>query len=181
MTITDSVPELPADELGRWPDTHGAPGDGERPMLRHNRPATYQPGIMHGDYQFANVMYRHGAPAKLAAIVDWDDPLLDVGCTLLGWDGGLSGDGSFYLDLAGMPRRSELLEHHERVSGLSTENIDYYLVSVNWKLGILLEKTDAAAVRSGVMNDKAAVFGRMIPRLIATAAELTRSLPTKEC
>jgi Phosphotransferase enzyme family len=145
MTITDSVPELPADELGRWPDTHGAPGDGERPMLRHNRPATYQPGIMHGDYQFANVMYRHGAPAKLAAIVDWDDPLLDVGCTLLDWDG-----------------------------ELSTENIDYYLVSVNWKLGILLEKTDAAAVRSGVMNDKAVAFGRMIPRLTATAAERRR-------
>ena len=39
---------------------------------------------MHGDYQFANVMYRHGAPAQLAAIVDWEmgtvgDPKLDLG------------------------------------------------------------------------------------------------------
>ena len=39
---------------------------------------------MHGDYQFANVMYQHGAPAQLAAIVDWEmgtvgDPKLDLG------------------------------------------------------------------------------------------------------
>ncbi|HNP13729.1 MAG TPA: phosphotransferase family protein, partial [Mycobacterium sp.] len=31
--------------------------------LRRNRPAHFTPGIMHGDYQFANVMYAHGAPA----------------------------------------------------------------------------------------------------------------------
>ena len=43
-----------------------------------------------------------------------------------------------------MPTRSELLEHYEKVSGLSTENIDYYLVLANWKLGIVLEKTYAA-------------------------------------
>ena len=39
---------------------------------------------MHGDYQFANVMYEHGGPARLAAIVDWEmgtvgDPKLDLG------------------------------------------------------------------------------------------------------
>ena len=48
-----------------------------------------------------------------------------------------------------MPTRSELLERYETVSGLSTENIDYYLVLANWKLGIVLEKTYAAGVRSG--------------------------------
>ena len=47
---------------------------------------------MHGDYQFANVMFAHGAPARLAAIVDWEmttvgDPLLDLAWALLGYDG----------------------------------------------------------------------------------------------
>ena len=40
--------------------------------LRAHRPIDFIPGIMHGDYQFANVMYRDGAPAELAAIVDWE-------------------------------------------------------------------------------------------------------------
>ena len=31
--------------------------------LREHRPLDFIPGLMHGDYQFANVMYRDGAPA----------------------------------------------------------------------------------------------------------------------
>jgi aminoglycoside phosphotransferase (APT) family kinase protein len=153
--------------------------------LRRNRPAHYTPGIMHGDYQFANVMFAHGAPAKLAAIVDWEmttvgDPLLDLAWCLLGYDGEHPRADGFYLDLTGMPSRTELLEHYERVSGLSTENIDYYLVLANWKLGIVLEKTYAAGARTGEVDPKITeAFGPMILQLIATAAELARSLPTK--
>ena len=52
--------------------------------LRAHRPIDFIPGLMHGDYQFANVMFQHGAPARLAAIVDWEmgtvgDPKLDLG------------------------------------------------------------------------------------------------------
>ena len=152
--------------------------------LRRNRPAHYKPGIMHGDYQFANVMFAHGEPARLAAIVDWEmttvgDPLLDLAWSLLGYDGENPSDDGFYLDMKGMPTRSELLEHYETISGLSTENIDYYLVLANWKLGIVLEKTYAAGVRNpGNVDAKISeTFGSMIPGLIATAAELARSLP----
>jgi aminoglycoside phosphotransferase (APT) family kinase protein len=108
------------------------------------------------------------------------DPLLDLAWCLLGYDGELPREDGFYLDLAGMPTRSELLEHYEKVSGLSTENIDYYLVLANWKLGIVLEKTYAAGVRTGKVDPKITeAFGPMILQLIATAAELARALPTK--
>ncbi|HET7073702.1 MAG TPA: phosphotransferase family protein [Mycobacterium sp.] len=153
--------------------------------LRRNRPARYKPGIMHGDYQFANVMFAHGGPARLAAIVDWEmttvgDPLLDLAWALLGYDGENPRAEGFYLDMRGMPTRSELLEHYETVSGLSTENIDYYLVLANWKLGIVLEKTYAAGVRTGNVDPKITeTFGAMIPQLIATAAGLARSLRTE--
>ena len=149
--------------------------------LRRNHPKRYTPGIMHGDYQFANVMFAHGAPATLAAIVDWEmttvgDPLLDLAWCLLGYDGEHPRADGFYLDLTGMPTRSELLEHYERISGLSTENIDYYLVLANWKLGIVLEKTYAAGVRTGNVDPKITnAFGPMILELIATAAELARA------
>ena len=62
--------EIPGfDEATAWLSTH--------------RPLDFVPGIMHGDYQFANVMFRNGAPARLAAIVDWEmgtvgDPKLDL-------------------------------------------------------------------------------------------------------
>ncbi len=166
------VRELPGlDEAAAW--------------LRANRPDHFTPGIMHGDYQFANVMYAHGAPARLAALVDWEmttvgDPLLDVAWALLGYDGEEPRTDDFYLDLTGMPRRSQLLAHYEAVSGLSTENIDYYLVLANFKIGIVLEKTYAAGVRAGNTDSEiVAAFGPMILQSIATAAELARSLPTK--
>ncbi len=149
--------------------------------LRRNRPAHFTPGIMHGDYQFANVMYAPGAPARLAAIVDWEmttigDPLLDVGWCLLGYDGEEPSPDGFYLDMTGMPRRSELLARYEEVSGLSTENIDYYLVLANWKLGIMLEKTYAASLapNSKVAPEVAAAMGPMVLKLMTTAAELSR-------
>ncbi len=150
--------------------------------LRRNRPAHYTPGIMHGDYQFANVMFAHGGPARLAAIVDWEmttvgDPLLDLAWCLLGYDGEHPKQDGFYLDMTGMPTRSELLDRYEQVSGLTCDNFDYYLVLANWKLGIVLEKTYAAGVRSGKVDAKIQdAFGTMVPQLITTAAGLAGSL-----
>ncbi|MDH6242711.1 phosphotransferase family protein [Mycobacterium sp. OTB74] len=149
--------------------------------LRANRPAHFTPGIMHGDYQFANVMYAHGAPARLAALVDWEmttigDPLLDLAWALLGYDGD-EPKSDFYLPMEGMPRRSELLEHYERISGLPTDNLDYYLVLANFKIGIVLERTYARNVSSADGNPEVAeAFGSMVLQSIATAADMARSL-----
>ena len=35
-----------------------------RPGCARHAPLDFVPGLMHGDYQFANVMYRHGAPGR---------------------------------------------------------------------------------------------------------------------
>ena len=119
--------------------------------LRAHRPAHWEPGIMHGDYQFANVMYAHGAPARLAAVIDWEmttigDPLLDLGWVLISWPPE-GDDMTRYVNLDGMPTRDELLEHYEEISGRSTEDIDYYVVLARWKLGIVLEMSYAKLSR----------------------------------
>ncbi len=50
----------------------------------------------------------------------------------------------------------------------------------NFKIGIVLEKTYAAAVTSGKGDPEViAAFGPMVLQSIARAAELARSLPTK--
>ena len=90
--------------------------------LRAHRPLDFVPGLMHGDYQFANVMFRHGAPARLAAIVDWEmgtvgDPKLDLAWVLQSWPEDTSApdvSGSGYVDIYGMPSRDELLAHYCR-------------------------------------------------------------------
>ena len=79
--------------------------------LRAHRPIDYIPGLMHGDYQFANVMFKHGAPARLAAIVDWEmgtvgDPKLDLGWVVHSWPDDTTADEDRtggYVDMTGMP------------------------------------------------------------------------------
>ncbi|GGL14952.1 phosphotransferase family protein [Nocardia jinanensis] len=174
-------------QVDRWLAFLGAyrfrelPGlDEAADWLRRHRPARYEPGIMHGDYQFANVMFSHDTPAQLAAIIDWEmttigDPLLDLAWALLGWDGEEPKKTGFYLDVSGMPRRGELLAHYERVSGRSTEDIEYYLVLANWKLAIVLEKTHAALVRGSRVDPEPERFGPQVLRLLRTASELAGS------
>ncbi len=154
--------------------------DAAAEWLRNHRPRTYEPGIMHGDYQFANVMFRHGTPARLAAIVDWEmatigDPLLDLGWALIAWPP--EGDDmvhSRYLSLAGMPPAEELLEHYATVSGRSVDDIDYYVILARFKLGIVLEQS-VARLAAGGGDERTASFKAIVPELISKAAELSRS------
>jgi aminoglycoside phosphotransferase (APT) family kinase protein len=146
--------------------------------LRANRPRTSAPGILHGDYQFANVMFAHGSEPKLAAIIDWEmttigDPLLDLGWALLAW--GPEGDDMEhlrYLDYAGLPARDALLEHYATVSGRDIADIDYYVVLARFKLGIILESSVARFV-SGKADDRVSRFGPMPIELLRKAASLS--------
>jgi len=151
--------------------------------LRTHQPKQWTPGIMHGDYQFANVMYRHGAPAELAAIIDWEmttigDPLLDLGWVLVAW--GPEADDmehARYLDLTGMPALEEMCEHYERHSGRSTEDITYYIVLARWKLGIVLEQSYSRLLGGADINPKVEAFGPLVPELIRKAASLAAANP----
>jgi len=147
--------------------------------LRAHKPLDFIPGIMHGDYQFANVMFADGAPARLAAIVDWEmgtvgDPKLDLGWVMQSWPEDTSGgDGSVggYVDLTGMPSRSEMMAHYAAVSGRQVDDIDYYCVLARWKLAVVLEQSYQRADR----NPKLEGFGPIVVDLMRSAAELAAS------
>ena len=147
--------------------------------LRAHRPIDYIPGLMHGDYQFANVMYRDGAPARLAAIVDWEmgtvgDPKLDLGWVVQSWPentGASEAAESSYVDLTGMPSRAELLEHYAGVSGRQVDDIDYYVILAKWKLAVVLEQ---GFQRAGD-DEKLQAFGPIVLDLMQGAAELAET------
>ncbi len=146
--------------------------------LRAHRPLDYVPGIMHGDYQFANVMYRHGAPARLAAIVDWEmgtvgDPKLDLAWVVHGWPDDTSEPDGFsnYVDMQGMPARDEVLARYAEVSGRQVDDIDYYVVLAKWKLAIVLEQ---GFQRAGD-DEKLQAFGPVVLQLMREAADAAES------
>jgi aminoglycoside phosphotransferase (APT) family kinase protein len=147
--------------------------------LRAHRPIDFVPGLMHGDYQFANVMFEDGAPARLAAIVDWEmgtvgDPKLDLGWVVQGWPtdtGDPSVSDSGYADLYAMPSAGQLVERYAEVSGRQVDDIDYYLILAKWKLAVVLEQ---GYQRAGD-DEKLQAFGPIVLKLMSEAAELAES------
>jgi aminoglycoside phosphotransferase (APT) family kinase protein len=133
-------PEIPGvDDVAEW--------------LDENRPADFLPGILHGDYHLANVMYRLDTP-DLAAIVDWElstigDPLLDLGWLLATWpapgahSAASVGGGIHPWD--GFPKAEELVARYAEGTARDLSDIRWYEVLACYKLGIILEGTHARA------------------------------------
>ncbi|MEV0596285.1 phosphotransferase family protein [Nonomuraea cavernae] len=110
--------------------------------LERHRPATFTPGVMHGDYHFANLMFAHDSP-RVAAIVDWEmstigDPLLDLGWLVAMWP---ANDGH----VPGLPSPREIVDCYGALSDRDVSALDWYAVLACFKLGIVLEGTHARA------------------------------------
>lgn len=131
-------PEIPGvDDVAAW--------------LEAGRPPSWQPGIMHGDYHAANVMFSRTGP-EVVAIVDWEmctigDPLLDLGWLLATWQ---QRDGSSMLEHSftasdGLASTDELVERYAAHTSRDLGHITWYTVLACFKLGIVLEGTMARA------------------------------------
>ncbi len=129
--------------------------------LEANQPSDIRIGIIHGDYQMANVIMTHDEP-RLAAIVDWElstlgDPLLDLAWLLTAWTepGDPPGKGAQFepFGMDAMPSRAELTEHYAAVSGRDTTSMPWFFTLGCYKLGILLEGTHARACAGQAPKD----------------------------
>ncbi|MCR5978763.1 phosphotransferase [Gordonia jinghuaiqii] len=143
-------------EHERFASTPGYPGgtfgDLERVAgwLEDNRPGDFRPGLLHGDYHVANVLFDHRRP-EVAAIVDWEmatvgDPLLDLGVLLAIWPDSARRPDLYEsaLGLAGdLPTRSEIVARYAERSDRDLSALDWYTVLASFKLGIILEGTYA--------------------------------------
>ena len=140
-------------EIPEWDGRKDIPGINRvGDWLDANRPRSFQPGIIHGDYHLANVMFRFDAP-RLAAIVDWElttigDPLLDLGWLLATWpdEAEKSSAGTVAVQpWEGFPSADELVAHYAAQTTRDLSGLHWYSVLACYKLGIILEGTYARA------------------------------------
>jgi aminoglycoside phosphotransferase (APT) family kinase protein len=127
------------EEVGNW--------------LERNRPAAAHIGIIHGDLQFANVMFHHDRP-ELAGLIDWElstlgDPLLDLGWILTSWsepdDPVVTGRDPAVQPWEGFLSRAELVKRYGDLTGRDMHDMPWFFVLACYKLGCLLEGTYARA------------------------------------
>ena len=128
-------PDIPGvDDVAKW--------------LEAGRPAAWTPGIMHGDYHAANVMFSRTGP-QVVAIVDWEmstigDPLLDLGWLLATWGQSAAFGGALF-GQGGLAAPSDLVERYALNTTRDLSHITWYTVLACFKLGIVLEGTNARA------------------------------------
>lgn len=130
--------ELPyVDEVGRW--------------LSDNVPADQRIGIVHGDFQFPNVMFSLKAP-RVSGVIDWElaslgDPLLDLGWILSSWweQGDPEGKSPMVKPWNGFLSRAELVTLYGQMSGRDMSTVPWFFTLACYKLACLLEGTQAAA------------------------------------
>lgn len=138
-------------ELAGWPGPESLIGlDAVTDWLSRHMPASFTPGIIHGDYHLANVMFRRDGP-ELAAIVDWElatigDPLVDLGWLLATcWAEQPPESGRLVPVWENFPPPVELVERYAARSTRYLSDIRWYVVFACYKLAILLEGTHARA------------------------------------
>jgi aminoglycoside phosphotransferase (APT) family kinase protein len=163
--------EIPAvEKVGAW--------------LKANLPTSPPATIVHGDYRLGNVLLAPGAPARIAAVLDWEmstigDPLADLGyfCTLY-IEPGDPPVGKFELSSVtraeGWPTRAELVARYEERSGRSMTDIRWYQTLALWKSIVFMEGNYKRA-SSGMSDDPyLKAFGDGVVELAQRAEAATR-------
>ena len=128
-----SIPRL--DDVASWLDEH--------------RPTDIRPGLIHGDFHFANVLIDRRTP-RVAAIVDWElttigEPLLDLGHLLASWPRPGRDSITPVGAAPGLPTADEVIARYDGQVERDLSDLRWFRVLACYRLGIILEGSHARA------------------------------------
>lgn len=151
--------------------------------LRANVPASEARGIIHGDVGTPNMMFHHGPPPRLAAMIDWElstigDPMIDIGW----FTGGLRDEDdpgkafpTALQDPALFPTKQELARYYCAGTGRDMADFGYISVLAKFKSGCLLEYKVASAAAGHLPADVGRFFARIVDNcFVETAKQIAR-------
>lgn len=152
-----------------------------RANIPNTAPTMSPPGIIHGDYSFANALFRNEPPVCLAAMIDWElttigDPLLDLGWVLYAFRGrDETTPPAGYFDPQAYPYREELAEHYADGTGRDISHLTYYMVLAQYKLACILERHYARMLNGRQSRHYGEVMDKLVLRLGAKAGEMAKA------
>jgi aminoglycoside phosphotransferase (APT) family kinase protein len=163
-------------QVDRWRALPGYP-ETER-WLRDHIPAHEVAGIIHGDVGTPNMMFRHGPPPRLAAMIDWElstigDPMLDIG-----WFTGSMRDqaepdrmsATALNDPRLFPTRQELARYYCAGTGRDMADFSYFSILAKFKSGCMMEYKVAQAEAGHLPKETGRMFAAIVENCFADAA-----------
>jgi len=152
------------DETGRW--------------LDDNIPSDVRISVIHGDFQYPNVMYFHDQP-KIAGLIDWElstlgDPMLDLGWMLCRWSGPNDPPGGEppVTPWDGFLSRDELVSLYGDLTGRDMASVPWFAVLACYKLACLLEGSYARACAGKIPMATGATLHNVSLWLMARAHQI---------
>jgi len=151
--------------------------------LRHARMPQEVRGIIHGDVGTPNMMFHHGPPARLAAMIDWElstigDPMIDMGWFTGGMRDEEDPDKEFPTALnnpANFPTRQELARYYCAGTGRDIADFQWFSILAKFKSGCLLEYKVAQAEAGILSKETGRFFARIVENCFReTAAQIRR-------
>ncbi|KGE03474.1 phosphotransferase family protein [Pseudohaliea rubra] len=178
-------------QVTRWREVRRADQVRELPELETlaawllaEKPADHPGALTHGDYHLDNTLSLPDRPG-LAAIIDWElatigDPLSDLALLLMFWgDQRRSAPPGFphiqeVSRRAGVHSRRDLAERWSGQTGITLDNLDYYLCFAFWRLAAIVEGAYVLYRRGKVDTAYARGIEQDVPALLAEAAAAAR-------
>lgn len=135
--------------------------------------------LIHGDYNFENLMFHAGEP-RIRAVLDWElstlgHPFSDLAyfCMRLRLPGTHSVKGLGELDRpsAGIPTENELIRHYCELRGLDAiENWNFYMAFSFFRLAAITQGVYKRALDGNASSERALEVGRMASPLAEMGA-----------
>ncbi len=131
--------------------------DGELPAhfviltrrLHESAPPESSHSLVHNDFRIGNLLLDADAPARVAAVLDWElatlgDPWFDLGYLLASVP--MAGEPLTPIQKLGLaqanpgfPARQELADHYAQITRRPVAGLGWYVALANWKLAVLYE------------------------------------------
>lgn len=152
--------------------------------LRANARPTTNVGIIHGDVATTNMMFHHGPPARLAAMIDWElstvgDPMLDMGWLC----GGLRDErfpdmerANSLIDVNNSPTKQALAQYYCAGTGRDIADFDYFCVLAGFKIGCVIEYKVAQAAAGILPRETGEFFRKSVDGGFRRNAEFVRRI-----
>lgn len=152
------------EDIGQW-------------LLAH-LPQDAPTGVVHGDFHLDNTLCSTKTPTLLA-VIDWEmatigDPLTDLGLFLMFWGPRkVEPPGFAHVQAVtrspGVSGRRELAQRWSQASGISVDNLDFYLCFAFWRLAAIVEGAYALYLDGKVDTPYARGLEYDVPALLQEA------------
>jgi aminoglycoside phosphotransferase (APT) family kinase protein len=147
--------------------------------LEANVPSTSSIGLIHGDFNFGNVLVDRDR-GTVVAVVDWElaalgDPLLDLGHLLLTWPTRPGAPGEPHLDARALPPVDAVRDRYLEATGRDVGSVRWFEVLAALRLAVILEGSQVRALRGTGPVEVGARLDRLARFFHARADALVRS------